>query len=158
LISCSGNQKTSDDGYYFQDFDNLKMWDNNARVTNEEAHSGHFSVFTDSLNEFSQTFEINYDDVIKKGYKKIAVSAWSMKKTYDAYGTLVISIESPEKKIAYASFELIKVLKKPSAWYPVSIDLNLPQQSPPNTKIKVYLWSPKKEKIYMDDTRIVFTK
>ena len=59
LIACSDVNKTADDGIYFQDFDNLKMWTHDPQVTGSKAHSGYYSTFTDSTHEYSQTFEMN---------------------------------------------------------------------------------------------------
>ena len=157
LFSCSGNRPV-DDGIYFQDFDNLRLWDRNILISDEKAHSGKYSIFTDSLNEFSQTFEMTYNDAMAKGFKKISAKGWCLKGTSDTKAVFVLSIDGPDKNIAYASVDLGTFLKSPDSWEEASAKLIMPTKVPSESKIKVYLWSPNRQKAFMDDVEIKFSK
>ena len=73
LSSCSRNNHTVDDGYYFENFDNLKMWTHDVRVTDERAHSGSYSAYTDSLSDYSATFEMDLSFARSKGYRSLNI-------------------------------------------------------------------------------------
>lgn len=157
LTSCT-RSRTVDDGSYFEDFDNLKHWNHDAKVTNEMAHSGSYAAYTDSFNDFSQTFEMEYGFAKSKKYRTMMVSAWCYKTLDDPKAGLVASVESPEKQLSYSSSDLSKSMSEVNQWEQVSVFLELPGQAPEHSKIKVYLWSPGKNKVYMDDVLIEFGK
>lgn len=157
LTSCMGN-KTVDDGSYFENFDNLKQWSADAKVTSEMAHSGSYAAYTDSFNEFSQTFEMEYSFAKSKKYRVIMVSAWCYKTVDNPKAGLVVSLENAEIKSSYASSDLSRSVSEPNQWEQISIVFDLPEQAPDNSKIKIYIWCPGKNKVFMDDVLIEFGK
>ena len=155
--SCSRN-KNLKEGYYFEDFDNLHFWNHEARVTREHAHSGDYAAFTDSSHEFSQTFEMGYHYARSKGFKSVTVNAWCHKSSSNAKGGLVTSVESAEKKSEFILADISQLVKKADHWEKVSTDFTLPDWAPEDARIKVYLWSPEKNKLFVDDIEIEFKK
>jgi hypothetical protein len=156
--SCSENKKTVDDGYYFENFDNLKMWAPSGRVTSEQAHSGTYSTYTDSIFEYGETFSMDFSLAKAKGYKSMNVSAWCYKKTNDTKANFITSIESPDKMTLHVSADLSIALKTANTWGQVSSSVTLPDNAPPGSKIKVYLHAPNRQKVYLDDVEVQFHK
>ena len=147
------------DGIYFQDFDNLYWWSNDQwNLTSEKAHSGDFSARTDSLNEFSQTFAMDYDYALAKKCSAIQVSAWICVTNMNAKAGLVVSVESAKGAAAYESVDIKNFITAPNQWDEVAATLKLPEKAPEGSKIKVYLWSPSKTKIFLDDVTIKLVK
>ena len=155
--SCSGNKKMKE-GYYFEDFDVLRFWNHDVMVTREQAHSGDYAAFTDSSNEFSQAFVMDYGYARSKGFRSITVNAFCRKTSSSATGGLLTSIESAGKKSASILADISVSVKKPDHWEKVTTVLNLPDQAPGDSKIKIALWSPGKYKLYLDDIEIEFKK
>jgi hypothetical protein len=157
LASCRHEAVDADRHAYSQDFDNLKMWTRGAAVTDEQAHSGKYSAYTDENREFSQTFEMSFDYARSKGYSGASVSAWCMMADFDCKAALVASIESPEgNHPVYLATPLTDFLKMPMAWGRYKTFLKFPAVVPPECKIKVYLSSPQRQKAWMDDVIIQF--
>jgi hypothetical protein len=157
MIGCSKN-KNSDDGYYYQDFDNLKMWDTTCQVTNELFHSGEFSTYTDSIHEFSQVFEMNITPTVIKKYGSVQVSAWCLKLSRDSKVKLIAAIESHGKAIVLESLDYSHALEVHHTWINLVLFLKFPETIPDGSKLKVYCWSPEKEKAFMDDVKIELRK
>jgi hypothetical protein len=159
LASCTSPDVGVNSHVYPQNFDNLKMWTRDAAVTDEQAHSGKYAAFTDENREFSQTFEMNFDYAIAKGYSGASISVWCMMSDFDCKAAFVTSIESPDgNHPVYLSPPLTDFLKKPMSWGQYRTYLKFPALVPPGCKIKVYLWSSKKQKAWMDDVTIEFEK
>lgn len=156
LLGCNNSPKNADSGFFFQDFDNLKMWTHEQTVTGEKAHSGSFSTFTDSMHEYSQTFEMELDYAKSKGYKSVTITAWCYMENKDAKVSVVGSIESAAGSSAYESADLRSFLTKPNTWGQVTKFLKLPDVPTPGSRIKVYMWAPEKNKAFMDDVTIKF--
>lgn len=158
LSSCSNKFKSADEGYYSQDFDNLKMWTRDQLLTNEHAHSGNYSAYTDSTHEFSQTFEMDFNYAKSKGYTNLRFAAWCYVASADPKAGLIASVESPEKSLAYGGIDLTTAISEVLKWQKVSGYLKFPETAPEGTKIKIYLWSPKKQKVFVDDIELQFGK
>lgn len=156
LFSC--NSKTVDQGFYHENFDNMKWWTSNSQTTSEQAHSGSFSSFTDSTNEYSETFEMDLAFAKKKKYRKAQITAWCFKPVQQTKVTLVASVEAPDSRLTVQSLELGSALEVSNTWINLILFLYLPDEAPAGTKIKVYLHSPEGEKAFIDDVEIRFMK
>lgn len=157
LTSCS-NEKTVDNGYYFENFDNLKYWGYGEKISNETAHSKPYAAYTDSQNEFSLTFKMEGAVVKSKGYKHVNISAWCYKLTGNSTAGLIVSVEGAEKKFVRQTFDLATQLEKTNTWEFISTVVDLPDENSGDYSIAVYLWSPQKEKAFLDDVTLEFIK
>ena len=159
ITACGGKNQTADDGVYFQDFDNLRCWATDQwNLTGEKAHSGDFSARTDTSTEYSQTFQMEYSYAKAKGYKSVQVAGWFYVTNMSAKGSLVCSVESAGGSPAYESADLKNFITAPNQWEKITVSLKLPENAPDGAKLKVYLWSPNKSKIFLDDVTIKLTK
>ena len=159
FVSCSTKNQTADDGVYFQDFDNLHFWGHDEwNITGAKAHSGDYSARTDSNAEYSQTFEMDFAYAQSKGYRALEVSAWLFVPNMNAKGGLVTSIEAASGGSAYESADIKNFITAPNQWEKISGFLKFPEKAPEGSKIKVYLWSPNKSEIFLDDVTVKFLK
>lgn len=156
-ISCT-TQKNVDDGVFYEDFDNLRMWCSEATLTAERSHSGKFCAYTDADHHYSLTFNMDLQTAKSYGYKSVNISAWCFKETDEAAVGLVTSIESPEKSIVYTGADLAGALKIANSWGKLNTFIELPDKFPDGTKLKVYLNSPKGERAFIDDVQLEFHK
>jgi hypothetical protein len=159
LASCGDKYVTADEGVYFQDFDNVKMWARDQwNLSTEQKHSGDYAAFTDSTHEYSQTFEMGYSYAKSKGYKAIKVSAWIFSDAPDVKAGLVTSVESSAGSSAYESADFKNFIQAPKEWTRLTTFFKLPENAPDDAKIKVYVWAPKRQKSFMDDIELKFVK
>ena len=97
LVSCKEN-KTPQEGYYFQDFENMSQWfAETPQITNEIAKSGEFCTKMDSVNPYSQSFAKKMSEIKAKGYKKVKVKAWGAISNTSARCKLIVSINSGDQ-------------------------------------------------------------
>lgn len=155
---CSCQRKSSDHGYFYQDFDNLKCWAPNSKVTREFSHSGSFSSYTDSVNEFSETFVMDLDYARGKKYRRAQITAWCFKPVANTNANLVASVENKDGQITYSSCAFATDLEVPNTWINLVLFLDLPKNAREGTQIKIFLHSAEKEKAFIDDVVIQFIK
>jgi len=156
LFGCNSSTKTAENGYYFQDFDNLRMWSHDEQLSNSTAHSGSYSTYTDSMHEYSQTFEMDLDYAKTKGYKSVTVTAWCLMDSPSTNAGLVTSIDGEKGSVFYESVDLKSFLSGTNTWGKINKHFKLPDTATPGNKIKIYLWSPQKQRAYLDDVEIKF--
>src|SRR5690349_2071119 len=70
----------------------------------KDAHSGLYSFKTDSFPSYSVTFSKELDRLSDKPINRIAVGVWAKALGNDANGSLVLSLEKGDQKIAYFEF------------------------------------------------------
>jgi hypothetical protein len=157
FFSCTKKMKSVDDGYFFQDFDNLKYWNPDARVTNEQAHSGSYSAYTDSIHD-THNFKMDFNYAKSHGFRSMTVTAWCYLAAPSPKSNFVASVEAPDKAILWESVDLESVLPSTNVWGKISKSIKLPEDAPGGTNIKVYVTSATKSKIFLDDVEIQFSK
>lgn len=154
--SCAWDRKNPEHGYYYQDFDNFYKWDHSSQITPIYAHSGEYCTYVDSLHPYSMTFKDHYKLAKIKGYKKMKVSAWLMSNEPVKETSIVASISYPDSEAVYKAINIKNMMPYKSAWTQVKMELDIPQDLPENLLIKFYLWSHKKERVFMDDVEVEF--
>jgi hypothetical protein len=156
FVSC--DNKTASDDYYFQDFDNLKAWNQGSQVTNEFCHSGKYCTYTDTIHRVSQVFEMEIDKEMAKKYKRIQISAWCRKIIANSKVKLIASIETENSGLTNVSEEFADRLELPNFWINLVFFLKFPDQLPDKSRIKIFCFSPDGEKSFMDDVSVEFLK
>lgn len=158
MFSCNEKLKTSDDGYYFEDFDNLKMWSADVNVTTEQAHSGNYSISTDSVHEYSQTFLMNWIEINEKHFSHVNISGWALLPKGNEDVRLVCSFDDKGKPVEYKATDFISSIREPGKWHQIRLSMYFPENLSDSAKIKIYAWAPKKQKAFLDDIEIQFGK
>lgn len=77
-----------------------------------------------------------------------------MKKFNDA--RIVCSIESSDNKSFFTSYDLKNDVKQLNSWVKVSTTIKLPDQREKNTELRVYIWNPNPEPVYIDNVTLNF--
>ena len=157
ITSCKGD-KTYEEGYYFQDFENLKDWvDDSRQITNEFAKSGSYSSKMDEFNAYSNGFKLSVADIKSKGFKKAKVRAWGALSEPNAKCKLVTTIENAEKTIYWNGISFNDFISNPKDWGLVQTEVNF-DKADNNSVFKVYAINDGKEKAYLDDVEIQLVK
>ena len=157
IASCKS--KTIDNGYYSQNFDDIKIWAGDQRtLSNNVAHSGEWSSKMDANNEFSLGFVMDMKKINEKGYKKVKASAWGYLSESDAKTSFVITVDGADKPIAYSADDFRNFIKGPKTWGRITARLTLPDLKGKDAVVKVYALTSNKKEAYVDDFEIQFEK
>jgi hypothetical protein len=138
-------------------FDNLKSWGFNGTLTDEKARSGRWATFVDSTHEYSLTYERLQQELLDKGYKKVEFSAWVKNDNPVHDIKAVLTLDSPtgvNYRWQGAAIDSATSIDE-NGWKKVSVSMELMKEVP-EAHLKAYFWSPKKEKLIIDDINIDF--
>ncbi len=147
------------------DFENKK--ENNwtfDRITkpNSAAHSGMFSTFVDSANEYSNMYILPTTEILlNKKNVVLKTSFWKYETKSGSDAKFVVSIESKNgTSYFWQTINEICTKEKTSefGWEKITGEVDLPEIRSNGDIIKVYLWNVGKKQIFMDDVEIHFVQ
>jgi len=69
---------------------------------------------------------------------------------------IVCSIEGTRKPVFMTSYDLKNSIKNSDAWEKVSTTIKLPDKRGENTELRVYIWNPNPDPVYIDNVEICF--
>lgn len=160
LVSCSSEPSVTS-GYYHQDFENLRVWGAEscfATLDKSIAHSGVYSSKIGENADFSYGFDMPLSELKDKGYTKMKVEAFGMIGDKESDAQLVLSVEGSEKSIAWMGKPFKEVMRGLNEWSKVDCELNFPNDTSSNLRVKVYAWTQNKKNAWIDDISITFSK
>lgn len=153
LAGC-GNRHNED--IIQQNFDDLALWHPPVTgITDIGAHSGKLSCLLDGQHPYSIAYITDYSKILLKGYKEITASAYFKQVDPQAHVSLSISIESGDKKLAYESSEPAGGFGMEN-WTQVTVHLKFPRDNQPESRLKVYAYTPDGKSLLMDDLEIQY--
>ncbi len=120
------------------------------------SHSGKFSVFLDTINEYSLTFQADCSEFskVKSGSIRIIIYCLTGKETDKTSLTLVSSIENNGKIYEYHVQKLSDLSAVSGKWTRAVLQFPIPELKSPKDIFKVYLWQHGKPLIRLDDYTI----
>lgn len=155
ITSCTSSK--THNNIEVMDFDSFKRWGSSELLTQEESRSGKWSTYVDSVHEFSLTYERPLVELLEKGYKKATFNAWILDKNNAKEVKSVLTIESPtgiNYKWQGSNISSSNEIDE-KGWKRVSTSIDLIKEIP-EAKLKAYFWSPKREKVIIDDIKLEF--
>jgi hypothetical protein len=158
FLFSSCYEKNVRHGYFVQNFDNLHGWMDNALITTEQAHSANYCTYTDSTHEKSQVFDMDMDFARGQNYKRLQVTAWCQKTVAASTVSLVASVTEGGRTLAKKTLAFSDGVEVNNTWVQVVFFLDLPGNASNEANIRVYMYSPQKEKAFLDDVELRFTK
>jgi hypothetical protein len=155
ITSCTSSK--THNNIDVMDFDSFKRWGSSDLLTQEESRSGKWSTYVDSMHEYSLTYERALVELLEKGYKKATFYAWVLDKNNAKEVKAVLTIDSPTG-INYA-WQGANISSSNEidgkGWKRISVSIDLIKEVP-EAKFKAYFWSPKREKVIIDDIELEF--
>ncbi len=135
----------------------LRGWDNSKMPFSDDiAHSGNCSSYTDSISRFSVSFDYKYSDLSDKLLKRVKLTAWVYFTHFNCKGEYVIAIGKDGIVSFWVSSRLQDFIFEENRWVKVERTFVLPQSVEPNSKISIYGWNTGKYPILFDDLIIEF--
>jgi hypothetical protein len=155
LIAVSCKPRKSE--VFFQSFDHDSLR-NHAGLTEADAYSQPRSAATGHEGEFSYSTAFSMAELKNKGYHKARVKCMVKRKRDDMDCRLVVSLEPVFNPIYYKETFLNYAAPIAGKWYEVKDVMVFPDSLPPETLLKIHLWSPNKNAACLDDLQIEFVK
>lgn len=154
LFSC--NKGKNNGTTFSNDMDNVKMWNNPANVVKGIAHSGNYSCKLDTANIYSFGFNTLLGDALTQMPKKINVSLWVYSLISNPASSLVVEINNNGQQIFWKNADFKTTVSKTKDWTEIKASFDLPTNLNPKDELKIYVWNPKKQELYVDDFNISF--
>jgi hypothetical protein len=145
----------------YNDFESHQQnWNLNsiAKIKLENKLGGNVAMLNEK-HEYSATYKIANANFLCQQNSLIKVSFY--KKEIDSQAGadcfLVVAIDSLSKNIDWKSFALVDLPRKDFYnWYHLTYDISIPKIKTNNVSISIYIWNPKKKKLFIDDFSIDF--
>ena len=138
---------------YFNDMENDPDCELVRNRINSPVYQGKYSaIVVDSLEYCSPLIlPIQEIDTISE----INISLMAFMKTFnDAH--IVCSIEGIKKPVFWTSYDMKNSIKNLYTWEKVSTTIKLPDKRGKNTELRIYIWNPNFDPVYIDDVEICF--
>ena len=163
LFSCNEREKKvtryTNDLEKVNEFSNAvgdaKLWGSPESVVKDVAHSGVYSSKLDSSNIFGFGFKSVFENILKSSPEKVNVKVWVYSLMPNPNATIVLDIISNGQSKYWKNAALNGVTKA-MEWTECNASFELPSDLNLKDELKIYIWNPKMEKLYVDDYEISF--
>lgn len=153
LFSCGKAGKKANE--FSNDMENVNVWSNQATIVRGIAHTGNYASKLDSTAVYSFGFQSLFENVLKNIPKKINVTMWIYAPQANPKATLVVDINSNGKSKYWRNSALNGVTDA-KEWKKMSATFDLPSNLDIKDELKIYVWNPDKQELYIDDLDISF--
>jgi hypothetical protein len=151
--SCSTETKRPDNELTHNDFDSLEGWGiEHPSLTREKAHSGQYAIKVQRGIDYSLTYSNLLGKMSPSKINKIKLSAWvyATKPT-----TASLTVQLTDGVDYNQGITLASKVKKPGEWTEVSQVFDLPANTAPTNRLKIYMWGASGDEIvYLDDLEV----
>lgn len=147
-------QSVHDESFFFNfNQDSLK---NKNNICSESYAPEQFYACTGKNNEFSYTISFPLNEILKKGFVKAAISCDIMNGGKGDDGRWVVSLEPVFNESFYKETWIKYHAPIPGKWFSVNEVIIFPDNISDGTELKIYIWSPDKNKYFMDNLSVKF--
>lgn len=120
------------------------------------AFSGKYSYRMDSLIEYSVGFATKTGEMNHGNFDEIRIKVMAFCSDSIRNLPIVISVDNAEKGNYIWASSNIENFVGPNEWAPAFFVFPLPEIISPEDELKIYIWNPKKQTVYLDDLAIRF--
>lgn len=115
-----------------------------------------FSYRLDSLNEYSPGFSWKTKEINQGNFDEIRIKVMAFCTDTIRDLPIVISVDNAEKGNYIWASSKIENFASPNEWAPAFFVFPLPEIISQEDELKIYIWNPKKQVVYLDDLTIEF--
>lgn len=116
--------------------------------------SGKYSYRLDSLNEYSPAFAGKTGEINQGNFDEIRIKVMAFCSDTIRDLPIVISVDNAGKGNYIWASSKIENFVSPDEWSPAFFVFPLPEIISPEDELKIYIWNPKKQTVYLDDLAI----
>ncbi|MBN1951725.1 MAG: hypothetical protein JW801_11015 [Bacteroidales bacterium] len=144
---------------FFNDCENKHVvWGQMQTITTEAAYSGKKSSQTGAGHDFSITMEYPLKVIPDSLKKNIAIELMLHQTSLNHDAQLVIQASGSDFNNYWCRYDIKEKVKKEDKWLKYNMLVDIPDSIKQADLLKIYVYNPSKEKIYIDDFRIEFEK
>ncbi|NTW33347.1 MAG: glycosyltransferase family 39 protein [Bacteroidetes bacterium] len=143
--------------YVFNGFEDKQTWDKDTSIlTTEKVCYGKYAVKLDAQNEYGPAYVSRISKMTDKIFKRVNVSLWSFAagNFKDAQIVATINFKDDENQVYENYFWLSSKFEyfiDKNKWGQVFFSFNLPELRSKNDELKIYVWNPDKQPLYIDN-------
>ncbi|PID95183.1 MAG: DUF4843 domain-containing protein [Bacteroidetes bacterium] len=141
---------------FFNDCDHHVVWGQMQTATKEEVHSGKQASRTGKGADYSITLEYPLKLIPDSLKNQVAINLWLYQTSLDHEASLVIQAEGEAIEYYWKGYSITSYTKETGKWVPVEVVAPIPDRIKQADLIKIYIYNPSKELIYIDDFAISF--
>lgn len=151
--ACSTKATKPENELTSNDFESLDGWGvEHPSLTREKAHSGQYSIKVQRGIDFSLTYSNLLGKISPSKVSKVKVSGW----VYITKPTgALLTVQLTDGTDFNQGLSLGTKVKTPNEWTQVSQVFELPANTAPTNRLKVYMWGTSgDEVVYLDDLQL----
>ena len=143
--------------YLFNGFEHKETWDKDTSiVSTEKVWKGKYAVKLDAKNEYGPTYAMRISRMTDQPFKRFYISLWAYAtgKFKDAQIVATLSFKDDENQVYEKYFWLSSKFSyfiEKDKWGQVFFSFNLPELMSRNDELKIYVWNPEKQPLYIDN-------
>jgi hypothetical protein len=170
IVMLSGCKQSSTSGanepgmLMANDFEASVGWNDvqDASLTTEKAHSGHWSILAKPDVPFSYTYVRRLDKLDPKLGRNYELRGWAQRAGAGSNGRLVVHVQksaTDTAKVFYSSIDIGKKVKAFNQWKAISMPILLPASAQGGNMVKIYLWNDQSSApTFVDDLELAVVK
>ena len=143
--------------YLFNGFEHKETWDKDTGlVSSENVWKGRYALKMDNRDEYSPTFAKRISVMTDTAFRRVQVSLWAYATSVYKDAQIVASINFKDddnqvyEKYFWLSSKFDYFIDK-GKWGQVFFSFNLPELRSRNDELKIYVWNPDKNVLYLDN-------
>jgi hypothetical protein len=141
---------------FFNDCDSNVIWGQMQTITTEEYYSGNKSSKTGEGNDFSITLEYPLKAIPDSLINTLNVEFRMLQNTLNHNAKLVLQASGNDFRHYWKGFDIKNSFKEINTWTKYNFNIVVPDSIKQADLVKVYIYNPSKEKVYIDDFQISF--
>lgn len=162
LTACSGNKADTvldKDVLMHNDFENMLGWVPDAALfTDEQAHSGRYSLQVNQDHEYSLAYNYLLGLLSPSRIRGVRVEAWVYMPERNSSAQIRVAVDGANKgeTLMKEGIDLGAEVKDTGKWQKVSKEFTFPTNANYTSQLVIYLWrGGDKAKVFMDDVQVI---
>jgi len=141
----------------FNGFEERQTWDKDTSIlTKEKVWKGKYAIKLDARDEYGPAYTSRISRMTDKPFKRVQVSLWAYATGIfkDAQIVATLSFKDDDNQIYEKYFWLSSKFSyfiNKNKWGQVFFSFNLPELRSRNDELKIYVWNPDKDPLYIDN-------
>lgn len=118
--------------------------------------SGKYSFRVDSVNEYSPGFARKISELNQGNFRNIKIQVMVFCSDTLTDFPMIISVGNAEKGLYIYASSQVGNFVNPGKWAPAFLVFEMPEILSPEDELRIYIWNPQKQTVYLDDLTIEF--
>ena len=139
---------------FFNNCDKGVIWGQMQTLTTEQAHSGKKSSITGDGNDFSITLEYPLKTIPDSLINNFDIEFWTYQTSLNHDAKLIVQAEGRDFDFFWNGFDIKEEITEVNKWMKFHKNISIPDSIKQADLIKIYIYNPSKEKVFIDDFKV----